>query len=441
MLKKLKRVFEGIADDFGYFLKRGSAFILGKTGGQIAGEGMAIAAVSMLGVIGSFEAIIATTLAAGAVAGVSVGLVQSDFLHRRNQLVDRYREEVGSVLNKAPDKVQEADLELISRGDFKNGLEANPAIRQELKNSWLERNVGAILSTAVAVTTFLLVHSINPASYFMPEIANELAHGAAHVLASAVSHPEVLLELAGVLGINGLAGFATYHTIKTPLHIMSAQIFGIEENTVNDQITEIKRTLGHSRSVSPEQVLGVFIQAHQDVAEQLKAEYGKEYENMHKSERQQILSVIQQYMDINSLTEDINKGRMRPEELAFISFGQQSGIGKQDDGTFKHHGNIIDGMWHGLSAITHGFHSTARPTSGEEMSSYVGNMPGTTTYTVTTPDENSAHLQIDNSFEEPGRKQSFTARVGRKIEDNGMSHVERLEQSSNQEVMLTSPAR
>jgi hypothetical protein len=443
MLKRLTRVFEDIADDLGYFAKRSSTFLLGKAGGEVGGMGVAMAAGPLLGIIAGTVGVeapllgsyLAVTLAAGAVAGVSGYLVQKDFLHRREKLVDRYREEIGALIQKAPDKVTEQDVELIARGDFKRGIEANPAIRKELKNSWLERNVGVILSAVVAAATFLLIQNFDPGQLHALSHGSDLFSAAfAHTSTSGIL--EFIGKAAGGLAINGLAGFATYHTIKTPLHMLASDVLGIEENTVNERITTIKRTLGHGHEVKPEQVLSVFIQAHQDVAEQIKAEYGKKFDDMSPAEHKKILTMMQSYMDINGLTEDINKGRMRPEELAFISFGQKSGVGKHEDGTYKHHGNVIDGMWKGLSALTSGFTAHARPTSSKEMASFVGDMPGQTTYSIHAPNANDASMHIQNEFEEPGHKQSFVARVGRKVSDDGLSHVERLEQSSSQEILI-----
>lgn len=447
MLQKLLRHLEDIADDLGYLSQRGAAFILGKTAGQAAGEGAAmlagplvISAAAFLGVgASSLAGLLATSLAAGAVAGISVGLVHADFRHRRTQLVDRYREEVGAILKKAPDKITEQDLQLIARGDFKRGIEANPAIRKELKNSWLDRNVGVVLSTLAAVTTFIAIHTLVGFQMDPGGIGAMLgeSHSLPALFAEKVGEVGFLAKFAAGLAINGLLGFATYHTIKTPLHMLSEKVFGMEENTVNSQITEVKRTLGHGHEVAPEQVFGVFISAHHDIAEQLKAEYGKEYDEMNLAEKKRILTVIQQYMDINGLTADINKGRMRPEELAFISFGQQSGVGLHAEGTYKQHGNVIDGMWRGLAALTHGFHTPARPATHQEMTSYVGTLPGQTTYIIQASSPDDAHMQVENQYEEPGRKQSFVARVGRKVEDKGLTHVERLDQASSQEVVVT----
>lgn len=450
MLEKIARFFEDTVDDPVYSIKRGLAYILGKSGGQIAGLQLGLLAGPIIATIAGFDPssathFIGTTLAVGGVAGVSGYLVQVDFLHSRHSLLERYREEVGSLLGKAPDKVQEEDMELAARGDFKKGVPANPAIRRELRNSWLQRNIGVILSAVVSAATFLIVHEFDPGG--MKELEHLLpgGHGTAlDVLTAAVQGTTQGITLGGfakVLGINGLAGLITYHTLKTPAHWVVSDILGIDEHSVNDRVTEIKRTLGHGREVQPEQVLGLFIHAHPDIEEQVKAEYGEEFDRMSREQKQALLNIVKQYMDIESVTEHINKGRIRPEELIFSAFGQKSGVEVADDGVIVHQGNVLDNMWQGLSALTGGFRKTAdSPERKAQVSQGLADgLDGKTTVTVHTPDADHAHMHLENEIDEPGRRQSFAALVGRSVDHSadGLSHVERLEQVSHQQVAYT----
>src|SRR5690606_33731120 len=160
-----------------------------------------------------------TALATGAVAGVSAMLVQADFKHRRSQLVDRYREETAAILQKAPDGVTIKDIEVLARGDFKQGIAANPAMRKELKNCWLERNVGVVLSGIVAAATFLIIGHFDPSNLHH---LLEVDAGTSNVFTGIVNNldkPGLLGSIGLKLGLNGLAAFATYHTLKTPLHM------------------------------------------------------------------------------------------------------------------------------------------------------------------------------------------------------------------------------
>lgn len=445
MLEKLTRVIEDTVDDLGYIAKRSATFVVGKGTGQVAGL---LAGIAIGSLAGGGETI-GKVLGVGAVAGVSGGMTQMDFKHSREQLLERYRDEVASMLGKAPDQVQEADLELVARGDFKSGVPANPTIRKELKNTWLQRNVNFVLASVVSAVTYVAVHAVDRAYggdggiyNGITSIIGQEGNLAAFIMdAARAANFSVLGDVALALGKNGLIGLVAYHGIKTPAHWAASEVLGIDEYTVNDRVTSIKRTLGHGHEIQPEQVLGVFIHAHHDIEEQIKAEYGKEFDHMSRDEKQTMLAVVEKYMDVSRVTEDINKGRMRPEELAFAAHGQSSGIGIGEEGSYVHHGNVLDGMWKGLKAVTEGWTKTAA--SGEQVTHVTNDLshdlPGKTTVTVNTPDNHHASMHLENEHEQPGRKQSFVARVARSMEPSadGLSHVERYQQSSSGQAVIT----
>lgn len=452
MLERIARLFEDTVDDIGFIFKRSTTFVLGKSGGQEIGKQFGLIAGGLIGFIpglegtGPIQQVAAGTVAVGAVAGVSAYLVQKDFEHKRESLVERYRSEVGQLLGKAKDKVQEQDLAMVARGDFKKGIPANPSIRRELKNTWLNRNVNFVLATVVSVITFAAVHAID--MFVGDNIGGSLHHivgegNALGAMFDAVRNGNFadFREIGGLMLRNGLIGLVTYHGMKTPAHWAAAEILDIDERTVNDRITEIKRTLGHGRDVQPEQVLGTFIHAHHDIEEQIEAEYGKKFDKMSHKQQGELLSVVQEYMNVKEITDNINHGRMRPEELVFAAYGQSSGTEMADAGTHHQRGNILDGMWKGLQAVTGGYKTTAHSKQQmEDVSDEIASqMPGTTRVNVHTPDENHASMHVQNEYEEPGKKRSFAARVARSrdVSPDGLSHVERLEQSSSQETVLT----
>ena len=104
LVEKIVRFFEDTLDDIGYSIKRSMAYVLGKSGGQIAGLQMGLLAGPLLAVIAGFDptsagtagATIGNILAIGAVATVSGSLMQVDFKHQRKQLLERYREEASA---------------------------------------------------------------------------------------------------------------------------------------------------------------------------------------------------------------------------------------------------------------------------------------------------------------------------------------------------------
>lgn len=437
MLKAIKEKIVGVLEDFGYSAKRSAAFIFGKGGGVALGQSVGLWAGGLLGTMAgldgatgqALQAVTAMTLMVGAVAGVSGGLVQVDYKHRRHLLRERYQDEIGAVVGKKPEKVTEADMEKVARGDFHAGIAANPALREELKNETLKRNIGVVLSAVVAAATFLILHDVEA-------VAGALHDGAAMLSKSATD--SFAFKTADFL-LHGVAGLATYNVIKTPLHWAVGEMTGLETETVNDRVTEIKRGLARGHAVSQEQILEVFINAHPEVGEQIEAEFGKEYDRLPKQVRQEILGEVQKSIDIAGITESINHGRMKPEELAFSAYGQHSGCELKPEGSIQHHStNILDGMWHALSSLTGGFTGKAdHAAAAEHIDRHMPAMPGKTDYAVYVPDANTAGMGMTNVQEEPGRRQSFAAAVGRNVSDDGGSHVERLEQKMSQEVVVT----
>lgn len=434
MWKRISRSIESVLEDFGYFAKRVSALMFGKQGAELLAAYMGPLAGASIAYIAGFgesaagatlEAAVGMTLAVGAVAGVSAGLVQSDFLHRRHMLKERYKKEIGAIVGKSPEKVTEADMEKVARGSFQENIQPNPTLHEEIHNTRLERNIGGVLSVIAAAATFLILHS-DAVHGALSQVVDTIAPGAG-----------TAAMVATKLAVNGVAGLITYYGIKTPAHWLAAAVTELELETTNDRVTDIKRALASGHHISPEKVLEVFINAHPEVAEQLEAEYGRSYENLNHMHKRAILEEVQQSIDILRLTEDINHGRVRPEELAFTAFGQESGLAPAGEGSIQQHStNVLHGMWHSLKSLTGNYQHPAKAADTQELAANLP-MPGTTQFEIHTPDANTASLALNNYYEEPGRKQNFVARIGRKVSDEGLTHVERLEQSTSQETILT----
>ena len=97
MVNKALKLFEDVIDDIGYIAKRSAGFVIGKSGGHAFGSLSGAAVGVVAGWEQSTAVLTGNMLAGGAVAGVSAAMVQSDFLHARKNLLERYREEVGGT--------------------------------------------------------------------------------------------------------------------------------------------------------------------------------------------------------------------------------------------------------------------------------------------------------------------------------------------------------
>lgn len=425
--KKLSDTFEDILEDFGYFTKRAGVFVFGKA--AVFGTPMllftlagAVSGMPNLGLAAETVSLLSTAISAAMVAGVSVSLVQTDYLHNRFRLARRYEDEVGSVIGKQASKVQEQDLDIVSRGSLKDGLVPNPTIREKLKSLTLDRNIGMMLSTVAAVAAFLIIHEVGPVVQLLEGATAALAgEGASAMMAwpaKALTH--------------GLAGVTFYNAVKTPLHLGVGAVTGLNDETVDDRITDIKRDLGHGHQVSQEQVMDVYVTAHPQIKEQIEAQYGSEYDSLGKAQKMRLLHEISQTTDIQQIAADLNAGTVPPEELAFTAYGQESGIGRAAPGTYiQENKNVFAGMWDSLRKVTGNFSQAGREPVPEDFAT-IPKMPGETSYRVDAPTPDQAAMHLHNQHEQDGKQKSFTAMVGRNRGANGLTHVEQLQRQMSE---------
>ncbi len=410
MRKTIGTAVEETLEDLGYFTRRALTFMTGKASTQI---GVTSLLGFVMGVADPTEHLLTTAIAVSGVMGVSAGLVQMDHTHRKAQLLDRYREEISKVTGKSPAKVQEQDLLDVANGSFTKNIPRNPTLRQALKQSTTARNIGVLVSAAAAAATFFIISST-------------LGH-------VDFGHFTSVGQAAGELLSHGLAGFLTYNVIKQPLHFIAAKVMGLREETVDDCIATIKRARAHGKLIAQEQVLDVYIEAHPQLGENIKTGFGKDFADMNVAEKIRVMeSIPKDQFDLRKVTEDINLGHIKPEELAFMAFGQRSGVERKARNILPARPAIVDGLWNFLNGLTAGWTAPARETTDAEVAAALPALPGKTDYIIHSPDENTAAMGIRNTEEKDGAKRSFAAMVGRKHTPEGISHVERYEQSVQQ---------
>lgn len=423
MRKTLKNTVEEIFDDLGYTTRRALTFIGGKAGAQASSlwvlgplVGGAIGYATGIGA-GATELVTDVVTIAG-VMGVSAGLVQMDHNHRQEHLLNRYRQEISNVTGKSPSQVQVQDLQAVASGSFDRNITHNPTLKQALNQSRAKRNLGVIISAVAAAATYVLV-------------GNMLGHVDSTAFTSVTNATTTLLE-------HGIASFLTYNIIKQPLHFVAGKLLGLREETVDDAIAHIRRTRTHGKLVAQEQVLDVFIEAHPEIGQSVEQQFGKPFWDMHADEKIRVMqSIPKEHLDLRKTTEDINLGHIKPEELAFMAFGQRSGVERKQLDILPKRPPVMDSMWNFLHGLTAGWTAPARETTSEEVAAALPHLNGKTDYVIHTPDENTAGFAIHNTDEKDGAKRSFAAMVGRQQTPEGLSHVERYEQTLQQDGVLT----
>lgn len=439
MLNFIQDKTEEFFDDFAYNGRRSVSYILGKSGitaiapsivATSAGESFAAMGGSLLAGAGDASTkalMIATPLS----AVFSATLVQGDFIHRRKRLLEQYRPEIAAWLGngRKPEEQTVKDLYLAAFGDEKRGIAANPTLREAMTQNAKERNWGVGISIASTTTSTIAAHAAH----------HEIEHFWQDIFKDNLTVGTTGIETATVLSLGAL-GFMIYQAIKTPLHWLAECCFGVEKETYNDKIEQIRRVREAGKAVSQQDVFEAYIQAHPEIDGMVRKEYGRRFARLHPVDKAAVLERIGPQLRLPEVTGDINQGFIRPEELAFIAFDQSSGVARRGEPVRREErpdGSLT--KLAGKAARLLGYSKKEQQAAEEmieglptpdQLPSYVG-------IAAQSPDGNTQLSVQALRDDAPGRSASFVQKLGRsRSADGSMSFVEQVEQSRSSEQFI-----
>lgn len=234
------------------------------------------------------------------VVGLSAGLAQLEHQHHRTSLCDEFRDEIAARVGKNPKQVTNADMDAVAKGT--DGQPGNEALHEALHHSRKERNNMVMLSI---ISTFVAMAATKVLTDLM------LGSGAG---------------LAAGLGLKMAVGITTYFAVKRPLHWLASKINGLDEPTVADKVAGIARDKDRGKEISQEKIFDVYLSANPELADQIKNDYGKEFKELSRHVRADVLNDYGSVIGLESLTASINAGMIKPTEIAFLAYGESSGV-------------------------------------------------------------------------------------------------------------------
>lgn len=387
--------------EIGHFLTRNLTYGAGKETALISGSaingaiGGSAAAVGVLGLTGA----------------LSAGLTQMDFIHKKNTIKTLYKEEIAAKLAKSQDKVTLKDLELLAQGDALKGIAANRTFSDELKKAKRIRNFGVVFSFMASFGSLLVVGALDPAMFAGMHKAIEAVSSG--FIASAV---EVITK--------GAIAIAAYNVIKAPIHWLGDKLFNLDRETTYSRIKVLKNDLEDGKTITQEQVLSIFVSANGQLEEMVVAKYGDRFDALSYPQKRGLVESFGALIDLKSLTDDINHGRIKPAELAFLAQGEASGVLPKDENPHEKHGL--------LKKIKHKLHHAIEHFNTPDFD-------GAEKKVVTrekAEEKEMKQMQATEHDNEPP-KLSFVERFGRPRIATGLGHVQKLEQSRAEQPLAT----
>ncbi len=263
------------------------AFLLGR-GLLTALTITAWGAASIMGV----SAVVPATIAAVG------GLAFSGFMRLTNQsiyedqMVNMYRDGIAQQLGIDPKEVTRAHL--------KEAAKTNDVIDQALQRqrhmSWISLGTSAL---AAAVTVGLITFGLP--GMMVDAIGAETGFGK-------------FLSYAGFGIVSAMSSLVVHDGLQSIIGHKT----GVSKAAAHDRVVEMERGLSRGWGVSKEQVYGALVAGNPALQTSIQQEFGKHYAGMRPSEQAQVLNKIGVAEDMLAIAAEINAGRMRPANLAFM---------------------------------------------------------------------------------------------------------------------------
>lgn len=239
----------------------------------------------------SIEALIPASIVAGA------GVVFSGFMRLTNQrvyedqMLNMYRDGIAQQLGIAPEQVNHAHL--------KEAAKLNDVIDQALTRQRSVSFVSVATSALAAATTIGLI---------------------------ALGAPAAIAGLFGTGAISAVASFASFAVVSTlsslvvhdGLQAVIGRRTGLSKAAAHDRIVEMERGIARGWGVSKEQVYGALVAGNPSLENSIQREFGKSYGSMRGSEQAKVLQKIGVADEMLTIAGEINAGRMRPANLAYM---------------------------------------------------------------------------------------------------------------------------
>ena len=266
--------------------KKIGAFVTGRSAVSL-GVGGTVAAGAMHAATGAFIA-----LPLG--AGIMGYLTQMDHEYREQELTNFYREELAAKFGKDPKKIGISDLKTLAKGDASQGIEANPVMAEALKHNDKDRTLSIAVHAIAAAGTLALVA------------------GAA---------------FAGVPALAlGLGAMLTCTVADMVLQKVAHDVLDMNTPIRQDHIQSLQKELADGNHVTRGQVLDTLLSTNKGLAKQVEKSMGVSFSSLDAQEKEYAAGIIGPRFNLDQMTQDLNQGVLKPQELTFIAYGQHSGV-------------------------------------------------------------------------------------------------------------------
>jgi hypothetical protein len=123
-----------------------------------------------------------------------------------------------------------------------------------------------------------------------------------------------VLSYTGFGLISAMSSRVVHDGLQTVIGVKT----GVRKAAAHDRIVEMERGLARGWGVSKEQVYGALVAGNPALQDSIQREFGKAYADMRPSDQAHVLNEIGVADEMLAIASEINAGRLRPANLAFM---------------------------------------------------------------------------------------------------------------------------
>jgi hypothetical protein len=254
----------------------------------------------------------------GLTVGLPVTAAMSTMAHyeREDKILKNFREEIAASFGIDAQEVTHDHLRSLAYGNTKLGIEPQPFFHEILerndKNRWID--IGANLSAAAVGIGFVALKG----GTILTAISEFAGASTIGLLAA---NPAVV----GFIGLSLAAG-AIVHAMDYVCSSLVKTAFAERDITAYEMLEHFAKQKERGIALSQDQVMSVFTKIDKSLHHEIITDYGAPYRVLPEATRREVLDKYRDALHINDITDKINAGTVKINELAFLGAGAPSGV-------------------------------------------------------------------------------------------------------------------
>jgi hypothetical protein len=259
---------------------------------------------------------------------IKAAISTMEHYHREEAILNNFREEIAGKFGVEPDEVTHDNLRYLAFGNKKLGIEPQPVFKEILEKNdkmrWID--IGANVGATALTMGFVALEG-----WKISGLATSLAANSGIAALASTAAAPLIGAVALSLAIAGVVTVCDYFITK-----LAKDVTDTPEKTGYELLENMSRQKSRGVEITQDKVMAVFATADKGLKTEIMNDYGAPYNALPQKDRMAVLDKYRSSLNIEQVTNQINHGVIKVNELAFIVAGDRSGVPEQEPKPITH---------------------------------------------------------------------------------------------------------